>query len=84
MIAQKDIINVIYRIIVIPKLERIYVLVLNIQPLSVKNTYDDEYKMFGDGFCRHQDYRIPNQRVCPLGKVLCPDLSCRDTMMIVI
>ena len=40
--------------------------------------------MFGDGFCRHQDYRIPNQRVCPLGKVLCPDLSCRDTMMIVI
>ena len=34
--------------------------------------------MFEDGFCRHQDYRIPNQRVCQLGKVLCPDLSCRD------
>ena len=31
-----------------------------------------------DGFCRSKDYRMPSQRVCPIGKVLCADLSCRD------
>ena len=30
-----------------------------------------------DGICRAEDSG-PNQRVCPIGKVLCADLSCRD------
>ena len=30
-----------------------------------------------DGICR-KNKRGPNQRVCPIGKILCPDLSCRD------
>ena len=30
-----------------------------------------------DGVCREEDSG-PNQRVCPIGKVLCADLSCRD------
>ena len=30
-----------------------------------------------DGICRKVN-RGPNQRVCPIGKVLCADLSCRD------
>ncbi|MBO6243899.1 MAG: hypothetical protein J6O41_04970 [Clostridia bacterium] len=30
-----------------------------------------------DGICRKEDSG-PNQRVCPIGKVLCADLSCRD------
>ena len=30
-----------------------------------------------DGICRKEDSG-PNQRVCPIGKVLCGDLSCRD------
>ena len=30
-----------------------------------------------DGVCRKEDSG-PNQRVCPIGKVLCADLSCRD------
>ena len=33
---------------------------------------------YEDGFCRSKDSRMPNQRVCPIGKVLCADLSCRD------
>ena len=31
-----------------------------------------------DGICRKEDSG-PNQRVCPIGKVLCADLSCRDS-----
>ena len=31
-----------------------------------------------DGICR-KEKRGPNQRVCPIGKVLCADLSCRDS-----
>ena len=30
-----------------------------------------------DGICR-KEHKEPNQRVCPIGKVLCADLSCRD------
>ena len=41
--------------------------------------YGDNYKMFYDGICRPEDYHGPNQRVCPIGQVLCADLSCRDT-----
>ena len=39
-----------------------------------------EYKRFNDGICRNNDTgRLPNQRVCPSGTVLCPDLSCRKS-----
>ena len=34
--------------------------------------------MFDDGICRPKDSHFPNQRVCPIGQVLCADLSCRD------
>jgi len=33
---------------------------------------------FDDGICRDKSLRNPSQRVCPLGKVLCCDLSCAD------
>ena len=36
------------------------------------------YEFYEDGYCRIMGYRTPNQRVCPIGQVLCPDLSCRD------
>ena len=36
--------------------------------------------MYSDGICREKGYRSPNKRVCPIGKVLCPDLTCRDKM----
>jgi hypothetical protein len=42
--------------------------------------YGSNYKMFSDGICREKTYRGPNQRVCPIGKVLCPDLSCRNSL----
>jgi hypothetical protein len=35
-------------------------------------------KYFKDGLCKKADDRLPNQVVCPLGKVLCPDLTCKD------
>jgi len=41
--------------------------------------YGDDYTMFYDGICRQQDYHGPNQRVCPIGYVLCADLSCRES-----
>ena len=31
-----------------------------------------------DGLYNKEDARLPNQVVCPLGKVLCPDLTCED------
>ena len=38
------------------------------------------YTLFADGICRNKNTgRLPNQRVCPVGYVLCPDLSCRKT-----
>ena len=40
--------------------------------------YSEWTKMFDDGICRLPEGRLPNQRVCPLGKILCWDLSCQD------
>jgi len=38
------------------------------------------FKIFNnDGICRSSD-ESPNQRVCPLGYVICPDLTCRQNM----
>ena len=33
--------------------------------------------MFPDGICRKPDHLPPSQIVCPIGYVLCPDLTCR-------
>ena len=33
---------------------------------------------YADGVCRHRGGSDPNQIVCPIGKVLCADLSCKD------
>ena len=34
--------------------------------------------LFVDGICRPKDSLSPSQLVCPIGKVLCPDLTCQD------
>ena len=36
-------------------------------------------KLGRDGICRLSKDLSPTQKVCPIGKVLCPDLSCRDS-----
>ena len=41
--------------------------------------YGSQYMVYIDGICRLKSYHGPNQRVCPIGQVLCADLSCRDT-----
>ena len=35
-------------------------------------------KYYQDGLYKREDARLPNQVVCPLGKVLFPDLTCED------
>ena len=35
-------------------------------------------KYYQDGLCKKEDARLPNQIVCQLGKVFCPDLTCKD------
>ena len=35
--------------------------------------------MFDDGYGKLKEYSKPNQRVCPIGQVLCADLSYRDS-----
>ena len=45
------------------------------QPQNGKN-----YTLCPDSICRPADFHCFNQRVCPIGKFLCPDLSCRDTL----
>ena len=42
-------------------------------------TMNEKYIIFKDGICRLNTTHFPNQRVCPIGLVLCPDLSCRET-----
>ena len=36
------------------------------------------YMLCEDSICRPKDFHTFNQRVCPIGKVLCADLTCRD------
>ena len=36
------------------------------------------YKLYADGVCRPKGGTNPNQIVCPVGKVLCADLTCQD------
>ena len=35
-------------------------------------------QLYKDGVCRASGYANPNQIVCPIGKVLCADLTCQD------
>ena len=44
-----------------------------------RKSFGKEYELYIDGICRLESYHGPNQRVCPIGQVLCADLSCRDT-----
>jgi len=37
-----------------------------------------DYILFPDGLCRKKDQSQPSQIVCPIGKVLCANLSCVD------
>ena len=37
-----------------------------------------DFRICIDGLCRSKTYHGPNQRVCPIGQVLCADLSCRN------
>ncbi len=41
--------------------------------------YGNGYKMFNDGICRKLTEHNPNNYVCPIGKILCPNLTCRDS-----
>ena len=46
-------------------------------PLYKQNRCQKDYLYFPDGICRPKDHIPPNQIVCPIGYVLCPDLTCR-------
>jgi len=49
-------------------------------PLDCKRKYTN-YRIFGDdGICRKYKFLQPSKRVCPLGKVLCVDLTCKDSL----
>ena len=41
--------------------------------------FDANWVLFDDGICRDKESRNPSQIVCPIGKVLCCDLSCKDS-----
>jgi len=46
---------------------------MGVQAICMENGLIQNY----DGICREEN-NGPSQRVCPIGKVLCADLSCRD------
>ena len=39
---------------------------------------NNRWDYFIDGICRNKNSIQPSQRVCPIGKILCPDLSCEN------
>ena len=41
---------------------------------------ESNQKLCDDGICRGSPYLQPSQIVCPFGKILCPDLTCRDNL----
>ena len=47
-------------------------------PYFKRRTCKDKFRIYLDGLCRPNTYHGPNQRVCPIGQVLCADLSCRN------
>jgi hypothetical protein len=49
-------------------------------PLDCKRKYPSYRILCSDGICRKSKSLQPNQIVCPIGKVLCVDLTCRDSL----
>ena len=49
-------------------------------PLNCKKQYPSYRILCDDGICRSDISLQPNQRVCPIGKVLCADLTCKDSV----
>ena len=49
-------------------------------PLDCKRKYPNYKILCNDGICRKAKTLQPNQRVCPIGKVLCVDLTCKDKL----
>ena len=42
--------------------------------------YGLDFKQCSDGICRKNLADTPSRRVCPLGSVLCPNLTCRNSL----
>ena len=49
-----------------------------IEEICVINSKKEDDLNYQDALCKREDDRAPNQTVCPLGKVFCPDLTCED------
>ena len=49
-------------------------------PLDCKRKYPSYRILCKDGICRKSKSLQPNQRVCPIGKILCADLTCADSI----
>ena len=49
-------------------------------PLDCKRKYPNYKQLCPDGICRKSQSLKPNQRVCPIGKILCADLTCKDNI----
>ena len=49
-------------------------------PIDCKRKYPNYRTLCADGICRSKKSLQPNQRVCPIGKVLCADLTCKDSV----
>ena len=49
-------------------------------PIDCKRKYPSYRIICNDGICRTKKNLQPNQRVCPIGKVLCVDLTCKDSV----
>ena len=47
-------------------------------PIDCKRKYPSYRTLCDDGICRTSKKLQPNQRVCPIGTFLCPDLTCKD------
>ena len=48
--------------------------------IDCKRKYPSYPNYCPDGICRTSESLKPNQRVCPIGKVLCLDLTCADSI----
>ena len=49
-------------------------------PIDCKRKYPSYRQLCPDGICRQSKNLKPNQRVCPIGKILCADLTCKDNI----
>ena len=48
--------------------------------IDCRRKYPSYRELCPDGICRTSQSLKPNQRVCPIGKVLCLDLTCADSI----